>query len=435
MDFASLISAMTARGLTALSGFDRDAAIRAGINPTRVNEWQLLHATYYGPTNAPKQQAAARDAALAGGYSLDQLLLIERRIKDAPDATTNAKRRALRLAMLGATDPAGGKRRAGSYKNLQRRLNDMAPKEEKTPKDKITFSKSVGNKRTMVVTTDERFLADLEHHLRSGIDASRPAGPQMLANFVALLRGVPLVEQARGGADGDAGAGPPAATSAATSAASPIASAVPQPLLLVPLDAWVKIMRGDGDDTVLGLTDGTTMTGAEFLNTHIATAANHLQAALFHPVEGPVNLYQDQRYANDKQRVLASAVTPVCPVPGCKTPADYCQTHHITAWKHGGETNLDNLVPLCSYHNHINDDDPPPSRSSGGGSPSAGSSGDRPPPNPPPHGAKGREKPRNAGRIVKRNGRPVWRSPNGYSVANSHPNMSFGALDALFGAP
>ncbi|MGO2425760.1 MAG: HNH endonuclease signature motif containing protein, partial [Corynebacterium flavescens] len=33
-------------------------------------------------------------------------------------------------------------------------------------------------------------------------------------------------------------------------------------------------------------------------------------------------------------------------------------------WKHGGETNVANLVTLCSYHNGINDDDPnaPPRR-------------------------------------------------------------------------
>lgn len=411
MDFASLIDAMTARGLTALAGFDRDAAIRAGINPTRVGEWQLLHATYYGPTNAPKQQAAAREAALAGGYSLDQLLLIERRIKDAPSATTNAERRALRLDMLGAADGAGSGHRAGSYKKLQQRLNSLAPKEEKTPKDKITFSKSVANKRTMVVTTDERFLADLEHHLRSGTDPARPAGPQMLANFVALLRGVPAAEAA----DKESGA--------AASTVTPVATAVPQPLLLIPLDAWVKVMSGDGDDTVLGLTDGTTMTGAEFLNTHVATAANHLQAALFHPAEGAVNLYQNQRYANDKQRVLSSAVTPVCPVPGCKIPADYCQTHHITAWKNGGETNVDNLVPLCGYHNHINDDDPP----------------QHPPPDPGSaktnEYAKRKARPRNAGRIVTSNGRPIWQSPNGYRVPNRHQNMSLGALNALFGEP
>ena len=47
--------------------------------------------------------------------------------------------------------------------------------------------------------------------------------------------------------------------------------AVPRPQLLIPLPEWVRIIRGEGDDVVLGLTDGTTITGADFLTTHIYT--------------------------------------------------------------------------------------------------------------------------------------------------------------------
>ena len=32
--------------------------------------------------------------------------------------------------------------------------------------------------------------------------------------------------------------------------------------------------------------------------------------------------------------------------------------HHIKRWQDGGPTNVANLVPLCQYHNAINDDDP-----------------------------------------------------------------------------
>ena len=31
---------------------------------------------------------------------------------------------------------------------------------------------------------------------------------------------------------------------------------------------------------------------------------------------------------------------------------DWCEIHHLRPWEHGGHTNLDNLVPLCSYHHH-----------------------------------------------------------------------------------
>ncbi|MDK8798404.1 hypothetical protein QP994_11155, partial [Corynebacterium sp. MSK044] len=44
-----------------------------------------------------------------------------------------------------------------------------------------------------------------------------------------------------------------------------IAPAVPRPLILIPLEEHIKIIRGVGDDIILGLTDGTTMTGAKYL--------------------------------------------------------------------------------------------------------------------------------------------------------------------------
>ncbi|QYH20538.1 HNH endonuclease [Corynebacterium aquatimens] len=199
---------------------------------------------------------------------------------------------------------------------------------------------------------------------------------------------------------GSPGAGSPGAGSpGAGSPGGGIPQAVPRPLLLIPLPAWVKIQSGDGDDVTLGLTDGTTMTGAEFLNSTAATAENHLEAAVFHPQEGPVNLYRTERLANRKQRDLARATNPICPLPGCRHGADQCQIHHITAWKHGGETNMNNLAPLCSYHNGTNDDDPDINV---------------------------------RGRIVRQGGAPIWRSPRGYLVANQlHP---YGAMATLFGA-
>jgi hypothetical protein len=32
-----------------------------------------------------------------------------------------------------------------------------------------------------------------------------------------------------------------------------------------------------------------------------------------------------------------------CRYPGCHRPGSWCQAHHVKHWRHGGETNLDNL--------------------------------------------------------------------------------------------
>ncbi|MDK8879211.1 HNH endonuclease signature motif containing protein, partial [Corynebacterium sp. MSK008] len=106
--------------------------------------------------------------------------------------------------------------------------------------------------------------------------------------------------------------------------------------------------------------------------------------------------YDTERFANQKQRDMACMVSPVCAFPGCRHGAYGAEIHHVEAWKHGGQTNMDNLVPLCRYHNRVNDDDP---------------------------WRKSR------GRIAMIRGAPWWISPRGYHLRNTDR----GALDQLFG--
>jgi hypothetical protein len=42
-----------------------------------------------------------------------------------------------------------------------------------------------------------------------------------------------------------------------------------------------------------------------------------------------------------------------CRFPGCDRPGEWCDGHHVVFWEHGGETNLPNLVLLCSRHHHL----------------------------------------------------------------------------------
>jgi hypothetical protein len=59
------------------------------------------------------------------------------------------------------------------------------------------------------------------------------------------------------------------------------------------------------------------------------------------------------RLATDKQRLALRALHPTCAVEGCDLDFDWCEIHHLQPWEHGGPTDLDNLVPLCSYHHHL----------------------------------------------------------------------------------
>ncbi len=42
-----------------------------------------------------------------------------------------------------------------------------------------------------------------------------------------------------------------------------------------------------------------------------------------------------------------------CRFPGCERPVRFTEAHHIRHWRHGGPTDPDNLVLLCSRHHHI----------------------------------------------------------------------------------
>lgn len=340
--------------INALAGYDREQALAAGFSPGKVKDWALLHDVYFGPTQAVKQQATALDLAQKGAFTLDQLVMVERALKRIRRARARMK---LRLRIL---------QRKRNYRTLSALVRKLVPKPAPKPVKRVAFSKSRDGLRTVTATADERDVADLEHHLNQGIDPAQPAGPQLLENLLTLLRG-------EGGG---------------------VAHAAPRPMVLVPLPDYVRILGGEGDDVVLGLTDATTMTGAEFLQAHFG---EQLEVAAFHPQAGPVNLYRTERLANRKQRDLARAAMPVCPFPGCRQGADLCEIHHIEAWSRGGETNLANLSPLCRYHNRVNDDDPGRAR---------------------------------RGRIENVAGTPTWSSPGGFAVAN--PYHPFAAMRTLF---
>jgi hypothetical protein len=41
-----------------------------------------------------------------------------------------------------------------------------------------------------------------------------------------------------------------------------------------------------------------------------------------------------------------------CAAPGCRIDPSRCEAHHVHEWEHGGGTDLDNMVLLCTRHHH-----------------------------------------------------------------------------------
>lgn len=348
-----------ARGhVDALADFNRQVALDAGLDKATVNSWATIHAVYFGSTKHTRAQRQALEMARARHVSLPKLALIERLIRHIDTA---AEKWRLRCELLGVR---------GQCETLRAKAQQIVPPKEHTPPTPGVWCSrtSRGGYRQLRMTAPERLIADVENALRTELNSSAPAAPQMLEKFTAIIRGE-----------------------------SGIPKAVYRPIVAVPVGEWLRVTRGEGaGDTVLTATDGTTIPLAELLQRDYGA---ELEVAAFHPAEGPLGLFRTSRHANSHQRDLVKMTQPECAWVGCHAPADVCQMHHIDPWKHGGNTNLENLLPLCPYHNGVNDDDV--------------------------------LRPRR-GRVDKHYGRAVWISPRGYPVPKQ---TAHSAMQLLFGDP
>lgn len=67
---------------------------------------------------------------------------------------------------------------------------------------------------------------------------------------------------------------------------------------------------------------------------------------------GALNLGRSARVASPAQRRVLRALYATCAVPGCAVRVGECTAHHVVWWRHGGRTDLDNLLPVCWRHHH-----------------------------------------------------------------------------------
>jgi hypothetical protein len=66
---------------------------------------------------------------------------------------------------------------------------------------------------------------------------------------------------------------------------------------------------------------------------------------------GRIEAYSStQRCFSEQQRLVLSARDRGCTFPGCDRPPGWCQAHHVTEYRNGGPTSIDNGALLCGYH-------------------------------------------------------------------------------------
>lgn len=69
------------------------------------------------------------------------------------------------------------------------------------------------------------------------------------------------------------------------------------------------------------------------------------------PEGNPLDVGREQRAFTTPQRKALAVRDGGCPIPGCCTPASYCEAHHCDHWwEDHGRTDIDRGILLCKFH-------------------------------------------------------------------------------------
>ncbi|MGO3067762.1 HNH endonuclease signature motif containing protein [Corynebacterium casei] len=349
------------RDMAQLSVYDM-AADDVALKTAR--KYAKLADVFFGSTDSPRLQRESVALAEERGLSMERLQMIDSHAQKLKKKRGAAWK--LRAELIA---------HEGTYEEVNalgnQRVDEIVGDKPKEPGMRISRPKN--GMVTMSITDTQRRITDFEKTLDAIETSSEPRSKALLEAFWKHI-------------DGGGGVLKPEYRT----------------VIAIGLDQSATIIRGEGDESIIGASDGTTMTGAEIVNLAMSGAlGDKIYAGLFHPTAGPVNLYE-ARFASGKQRILAMAENLVCPWPDCKVPADRCQVHHLVAHKNGGQTNPSNLTTLCAYHNGVNDD-----------------------------GARARRREKSRGRMIRHRGQVRLVTPGGKLLGNTHELSGMGAMDLL----
>ncbi len=121
------------------------------------------------------------------------------------------------------------------------------------------------------------------------------------------------------------------------------------PEIIVIVDDTTRC-NGLHDDTICETSDGEPLpvTTVQRLCCDAETAVAHIDA------NGELlALGRTQRTASRAQRRALRTMYRTCAHPDCTVSIDECRVHHVRFWRHGGTSNIDNMIPLCEHHHHM----------------------------------------------------------------------------------
>ena len=172
----------------------------------------------------------------------------------------------------------------------------------------------------------------------SGVPDGCPTDPSAKQDYLRALALMALTEGRGIGADSDAGWGPGRPdVIVVVDTTDPDADGRPRVDWGFPVEVPMRVLSdlaGDANVSTIVVRNGVVL-----------------------HAPGLLNLGRTTRLANAAQRRVLRALYGTCAVPGCQVRFQYCKIHHVHWWRHGGRTDLCNLLPLCSrHHRNVHDD-------------------------------------------------------------------------------
>lgn len=334
--------------ILACKGFSRAELVARGLPDTTARDLSSLVEVYCGETAYTRMRADTIESIRINGHSLPALLEIEKQASRVPHLLDKWKIRRHAASLAGSAREIGKAARIFT-KELK---GPPAPPEEGC---RLTRREN-GDVWSFNINASSKEVAEIEPHIKKPSDILDLIRDR--DNAVAAASAAAASASVASAADASASTVATQHVSCSNCGSTTEARQVVSGLrtnVIITLDELTTVLRDDGDDIILKMTNGATMTGRDFVTRILADAG---LVTLVHPYHGPANLYRLSRVANDKQRLMAMAESPTCAWPGCHHPADKAQVHHLKAWKFGGNTNPENLTMACPYHNGVNDDDP-----------------------------------------------------------------------------
>ena len=224
-----------------------------GIVLPKAKEYAKHADALLGLADSPRLQREFLALAEQRQLSLDHLVMVNRHAKKLKKRGAAWKLRAELIA------------HEGSYKEVNaygnRRVKEIQGEKPKEPGVKVSQVKN--GMVTMTVTDTRRRITDFTKTL-DAIETTEQ--PRKKALLEAVWKHI------------DGGGG--------------ILKPEYRTVIAIGLDQSATITRGEGDDSIIGASDGTTMTGAEIVNLAMPGAlGDKVYAGLLHPTAGPVNLY------------------------------------------------------------------------------------------------------------------------------------------------